>query len=172
MQANYTNALCHLNATPLIKRKWSSVWAGDFSLSLSLSLVSFLFAIYFFNFLNLFARFIILSVATQRVARRKPQQKNPHKLKENLPFLDTSLTLSMTARHKFKFFTQNSRHFVNSAHFINSRHFVNSKHFINLSQNLSLTQGFFIFLPQVFAQFLLINSLQRSSYGRKTSYRL
>ena len=142
------------------------------SLSLSLSLVSFLFAIYFFNFLNLFARFIILSVATQRVARRKPQQKNPHKLKENLPFLDTSLTLSMTARHKFKFFTQNSRHFVNSAHFINSRHFVNSKHFINLSQNLSLTQGFFIFLPQVFAQFLLINSLQRSSYGRKTSYRL
>ena len=186
---------------------------GDFSLSL----VSFLFAIYFVNFLNLFARFVILSLckkATQRVVRRKPQQKNPHKLKENLPFLDTSLMLSMTAnaslravfaktawqsinlalfllfglprslcslamtaRHKFKFFTQNSNHLINSRHFVNSTHFINltqiSKHFINsihfiiLTQISSLTQGFFIFLPQVFAQFLLINSLQRSSYGRQ-----
>ena len=209
------------------------------SLSLSLSLVSFLFAVYFFNFLNLFARFVILSLckkATQRVARRKPQQKNPQRLKENLPFLDTSLTLSMTnlgkslnlivchaftlsnlakmdtfthqkhffaqilgtkftnftrfyglprslcslamtARHKFKFFTQNSNHLINSRHFVNSTHFINltqiSKHFINsihfiiLTQISSPTQGFFIFLPQVFAQFLLINSLQRSSYGRQ-----
>ena len=64
-------------------------------------------------------------------------------------------SLAMTARHKFKFFTQNSRHFINSTHFI------------NLTQISSLTQGFFIFLPQVFAQFLLINSLQRSSYGRQ-----
>ena len=70
MQANYANALCHLNATPLsvavlvgetmcgdttnsaqrqwssvcwakwAKRKWGSVWAGDFSLSLSLSLLA------------------------------------------------------------------------------------------------------------------------------------
>ena len=128
------------------------------------------------------ADFVILSVATQRVARRKPQQKNPHKLKENLPFLDTSLSLSMTnsgfclkimdiftqiLKHKFKFFTQNSRLFTNSNHLINSRHFINSTHFITLSQILSPTQGFFIFLPQVFAQFLLINSLQRSSYGRQ-----
>ena len=58
-------------------------------------------------------------------------------------------------KQKFKFFTQNSRHFINSTHFI------------TLSQILSPTQGFFIFLPQVFAQFLLINSLQRSSYGRQ-----
>ena len=74
------------------------------SLSLSLSLASFLFAFYFFNFLNLFARFplllrqkfinftcfhgllamiahlVILSVATKRLARRKPQQKNPKKI--------------------------------------------------------------------------------------------
>ena len=64
-------------------------------------------------------------------------------------------SLAMTARHKFKFFTQNSKHFINSIHFI------------TLSQNLSPTQGFFIFLPQIFAQFLLINSLQRSSYGRQ-----
>ena len=163
--------------------------------SLSLSLVSFLFAIYFVNFLNLFARFVILSLckkATQRVARRKPQQKNPHKLKENLPFLDTSLALSMTAnaslravfaktawqsinlvlfllfglprllcslamtaRYKFKFFTQNSRHFINSTHFI------------NLSQNLSHTQGFFIFLSQIFYIFTQIafKILKNSTQG-------
>ena len=35
--ATFTNALCHRNAMPLIKRKWGSVWAEDFSLSLSLS---------------------------------------------------------------------------------------------------------------------------------------
>ena len=120
------------------------------------------------------ADFVILSVATQRVARRKPQQKNPHKLKESLPFLDTSLALSMTnsgfclkmtdkenalcyfvrtTRQKFKFFTQNSRHFINSTHFI------------NLSQILSHTQGFFISLPQIFEQFLLINLVERRNYG-------
>ena len=55
-------------------------------------------------FLGFCALFVILSLckkATQRVARRKPQQKNPQRLKENLPFLDTSLALSMT-----KFLTQ------------------------------------------------------------------
>ncbi len=203
------------------------------------------------------ADFVILSVATQRVARRKPQQKNPQRLKENLPFMDTSLPLSMTAnaslravfaktadfvilsvaknpknlryalfmdtsltlsmtrfmtqrvfgmtnsgfclritdiftqslgtkftnftrfyglprslcslamtaRQKFKFFTQNSRHFVNSTHFINSKHFTNSIHFITLSQILSHTQGFCISLPQIFEQFLLINLVERRSYG-------
>ncbi len=145
------------------------------SLSLSLSLVSFLFAIYFVNFLKLFVRLVSLSVATQRVARRKPQQKNPQRLKENLPFLDTSLTLSMTnsgfclkimniftqiLKHKFKFFTQNLRHFVNS------KHCINSTHFINLSQISSLTQGFFIFLPQIFAQCKLINFNTRRKNGR------
>ena len=151
------------------------------------------------------ALFVILSLckkATQRVARRKPQQKNPHKLKENLLFLDTSLALSMTnsgfclkmtdkshnfthqkhffvqglgtkftnftrfyglprslcslamtARQKFKFFTQNLRHFTNSTHFI------------TLSQILSLMQGFCIFLPQIFEQFLLINLVERRNYG-------
>ena len=89
-------------------------------------------------------------------------------LKAHLLFLDTSLTLSMTnsgfclritdiftqiLKHKFKFFTQNSRHFTNSIHFI------------TLSQNLSPTQGFFIFLPQIFAQFLLINSAQGAKNG-------
>ena len=187
---------------------------GGGLLSLSLSLVSFLFAICFFNFLNLFARLVILSVATQRVARRKPQQKNPHKLKENLPFMDTSLSLSMTrfmtqrvfgmtnsgfclkitdiftqilgtkftnftrffglprslcslamtARQKFKFFIQNSIHFTNFTQ--NSRHFINSTHFITLSQISSLTQGFFIFLPQVFAQCKLINFNTRRKNGR------
>ena len=66
-------------------------------------------------------------------------------------------SLAMTARHKFKFFTQNSRHFINFTQ--------NSTHFINLSQILSLTQGFFIFLPQIFEQFLLINLVERRSYG-------
>ena len=89
-------------------------------------------------------------------------------LKAHLLFLDTSLPLSMTnsgfclritdiftqiLKHKFKFFTQNSRHFTNSIHFI------------TLSQNLSPTQGFFIFLPQIFAQFLLINSAQGAKNG-------
>ena len=221
MKANYANALCHCNATPLsvAVARVAKVSCGEngavfggglLSLSLSLSLVSFLFAIYFFNFLNLFARLVILSVA-----------KNPQRLKENLPFLDTSLSLSMTnsgfclkmtdkshnfahqkhffaqilgtkftnftrfyglprslcslamtARQKFKFFTQNSRLFTNSNHFINSRHFINSTHFINFSQILSHTQGFFIFLPQIFYIFtqiafkILKNSTQGVHYER------
>ena len=54
-------------------------------------------ALYYFT---MTADFVILSVATQRVARRKPQQKNPKNLRYAL-FLDTSLALSMT-----KFMTQ------------------------------------------------------------------
>ena len=150
-----------------------SVWAGDFSLSLSLSLslVSFLFAIYFVNFLNLFCSF----------CHFEPLQKGEKSkgLKVHLLFLDTSLTLSMTnsgfclkitdiftqiLKQKFKFFTQISRHFVNSIHFINFTQ--NSKHFMNLSQILSLTQGFFISLPQVFAQCKLINFNTRRKNGR------
>ena len=166
------------------------------SLSLSLSLLALFGILTFLNtlFLGFCALFVILSLckrATQRVARRKPQQKNPHKLKENLPFLDTSLTLSMTnsgfclkitdiftqilgtkftnftrfyglprslcslamtARQKFKFFTQNSRLFTNSTHFI------------TLSQISSPTQGFFIFLPQVFAQCKLINIILQGGH--------
>ena len=273
MQANYANALCHRNATPLSvavlvgetdKAKMGQCLGGgllslslSFFLSLSrclrfwhtfgLNLKGFfthfivvlihLFAykrhflghFVFLNFLNaLFlgflrlslravclktADFVILSVATQRVARRKPQQKNPHKLKENLPFMDTSLALSMTAnaslravfaktadfvilsllqkgekstkikenlpfldtsltlsmtnsgfclkitdiftqilKQKFKFFTQNSTHFTNSTHFI------------NLSQISSPTQGFFIFLPQVFAQCKLIKNFLQGGH--------
>ena len=115
-------------------------------------------------FLGFCVLFVILSVA-----------KNPQRLKENLPFLDTSLALSMTnsgfclkitgiftqiLKHKFKFFTQNSRHFVNLTHFI------------TLSQNLSPTQGFFIFLPQIFYIFtqiafkILKNSTQGVHYER------
>ena len=240
------------------------------SLSLSLSLLALFGILTFLNtlFLGFCALFVILSLckrATQRVARRKPQQKNPHKLKENLPFLDTSLALSMTAnaslravfaktadfvilsllqkgekskglkahlpfldtsltlsmtnsgfclkitdiftqilgtkftnftrfyglprslcslamtaRQKFKFFTQNSRHFINSTHFVNSKHFTNSIHFINFTQNSRLftnsthfitlsqisspTQGFFIFLPQVFAQCKLINIILQGGH--------
>ena len=242
----------------------------SFSLSLSLSLLALFGILTFLNtlFLGFCALFVILSLckrATQRVARRKPQQKNPHKLKENLPFLDTSLVLSMTAnaslravfaktadfvilsllqkgekskglkahlpfldtsltlsmtnsgfclkitdiftqilgtkftnftrfyglprslcslamtaRQKFKFFTQNSRHFINSTHFVNSKHFTNSIHFINFTQNSRLftnsthfitlsqisspTQGFFIFLPQVFAQCKLINIILQGGH--------
>ena len=239
----------------------------SFSLSLSLSLLALFGILTFLNtlFLGFCALFVILSLckrATQRVARRKPQQKNPHKLKENLPFLDTSLALSMTAnaslravfaktadfvilsvaknpknlryalfmdtsltlsmtrfmmqrvfgmtnsgfclkmtdiftqilgtkftnftrffglprslcslamtaRQKFKFFTQNSRHFINSTHFVNSKHFiklihfVNSTHFITLSQILSPTQGFCIFLPQVFAQCKLIKNFLQGGH--------
>ena len=56
-------------------------------------------------------------------------------------------SLAMTAKQKFKFFIQNSTHFI------------------NLSQILSLMQGFFIFLPQVFAQCKLIkNFLQGGHY--------
>ena len=208
------------------------------SLSLSLSLLALFSTLKFLNalFVRFCALFVILSLckkATQRVARRKPQQKNPQRLKENLPFLDTSLALSMTnsgfclkitdiftqslgtkftnftrfyglprslcslamtadfvilsvaknpknlryalfmdtslalsmtARQKFKFFTQNSRHFINSAHFINSKHFTNSTHFINLTQISSLTQGFFIFLPQVFAQCKLIKNFLQGGH--------
>ena len=156
------------------------------SLSLSLSLVSFLFAICFFNFLNLFARLVILSVA-----------KNPHKLKENLPFLDTSLALSMTANASLRaVFTKTAWQSINSALFLlfglprspcslamtarqkfkffiqNSKHFINSTHFITLSQISSHTQGFFIFLPQIFYIFtqiafkILKNSTQGVHYER------
>ena len=108
------------------------------------------------------ARLVILSVA-----------KNPQRLKENLPFLDTSLALSMTnsgfclkimdiftqiLKQKFKFFTQNSKHFINS------RHFINSTHFITLTQILSHTQGFFISLPQVFAQCKLIKNFLQGGH--------
>ena len=53
------------------------------SLSLSLSLASFLFVIYFFNPLNPFARFVILGLLQK--------SEKSTKIKENLPFLDTSL---------------------------------------------------------------------------------
>ena len=123
------------------------------------------------------AHFVILSLLQKgdpMGCKAQAAAKNPKNLKYAL-FMDTSLSLSMTnsgfclkimdiftqiLKQKFKFFTQNSKHFVNSIHFINSTHF------ITLSQISSHTQGFFIFLPQVFAQFLLINSLQRSSYER------
>ena len=203
MQANYANALCHLNATPLIKRKWGSVWAEDFSLSLSLSLLALVARLWaklkgFFThfvvvsshfianfsyfivvlthlftckryflghcaflkfsnalFMRFYALFVILSVA-----------KNPKNLRYAL-FMDTSLTLSMTnsgfclkitdiftqiLKQNFKFFTQNSKHFINSTHFI------------NLTQISSPTQGFFIFLPQVFAQCKLINIILQGGH--------
>ena len=121
----------------------------------------------FLKFLNaLFVRLCALFVILSLLQKGEKSTK----IKENLPFLDTSLTLSMTnsgfclkimdiftqiLKQRFKFFTQNSKHCIKSTHFI------------TLSQILSLTQGFFIFLPQIFAQFLLINSTQRSSYGRQ-----
>ena len=114
-------------------------------------------------------------------------------LKAHLLFLDTSLTLSMTnsgfclkitdiftqilkqkftkfisythiLKQNFKFFTQNSKHFINSTHFVNSKHFINSTHFITLSQISSPTQGFFIFLPQVFAQCKLIKNFLQGGH--------
>ena len=138
---------------------------GLLSLSLSLSLLALFGTLKILNalFMRFCALFVILSVA-----------KNPKNLRYAL-FLDTSLTLSMTnlgkssnlivchtqiLKQKFKFSTQNSRHFINSTHFI------------TLSQILSHTQGFFIFLPQVFAQFLLINSTQRIYNGNLSKKRL
>ena len=50
-------------------------------------------------------------------------------------------------KQKFKFFTQNSTHFI------------------TLSQILSFIQGFFIFLPQIFAQCKLINFNIRRKNG-------
>ena len=41
-----------------------------------------------FALLAMTAEFVILSVATQRVARRKPQQKNPQNLRHNAKFMD------------------------------------------------------------------------------------
>ena len=55
-------------------------------------------------FVRFCALFVILSLLQKRnqaTCKAQPQQKNPQRLKENLPFLDTSLTLSMT-----KFITQ------------------------------------------------------------------
>ena len=159
-----------------------AVWVRDFSLSLSLSLS--LVARTFWH-TKIFKRFIFGLL--RPFCHFEPLQKGEKstKIKRKLTILDTSLTLSMTAnaslravfvktawqsinlalfllfglprslcslamtaRHKFKFFTQNSRHFM------------------NLFQISSLMQGFFIFLPQIFAQFLLINSTQRKYYGR------
>ena len=84
----------------LVRGQWSNacrrsgqsengaVFGRGTSLSLSLSLVSFLFAIYFVNFLNLFCSF----------CHFEPLQKGEKSkgLKVHLLFLDTSLTLSMT----------------------------------------------------------------------------
>ena len=70
---------------------WASVWAGDFSLSLSLSLLALFGTLKFLNalFLGFCALFVILSLckkATQRVARRKPQQKNPQRYFANAQY--------------------------------------------------------------------------------------
>ena len=121
-----------------------AVFGRGTSLSLSLSLLALFSTLKFLNalFVRFCALFVILSAATQRVARRKPQQKNPHKLKENLPFLDTSLALSMTNSGFCLKITDISTQ--------------NSRHFITLSQILSPTQGFFIFLPQIFYIFTQI----------------
>ena len=123
----------------------------------------------FFRAFCLFEIFKCCVCALLRPFCHFERSENPQRLKENLLFLDTSLTLSMTnsgfclkimdiftqiLKQKFKFFTQNSRHFVNSTHFI------------NLSQISSLMQGFFIFLPQVFAQCKLINFNTRRKNGR------
>ena len=167
------------------------------SLSLSLSLLALFSTLKFLNtlFLGFCALFVILSLckkATQRVARRKPQQKNPHKLKENLPFLDTSLTLSMTANASLRaVFAKTAWQSINLALPLrcglprslcslarttrqkfkfftqNSRLFTNSTHFITLSQISSHTQGFFIFLPQIFYIFTQIafKILKNSTQG-------
>ena len=72
--AAFANALCHLNATPLSvavlapcacgqskqSENGSSVWAGDFSLSLSLSLLALFGTLKFLN--ALFVRFLRLSL--------------------------------------------------------------------------------------------------------------
>ena len=159
------------------KRKWGSVWAGDFSLSLSLSLslVGFLFAIYFFQFFKFFCSFYHFERSDPTGCKAQAAAKKSKGLKAHLLFLDTSLTLSMTnsgfclkimdiftqiLKQKFKFFTQISRHFVNS------KHCINPTHFMTLSQISSHTQGFFIFLPQIFAQCKLINFNTRRKNGR------
>ena len=56
--------------------------------------------------------------------------------------LCVKFTRLFTHSYFTKFFTQNSRHFI------------------NLSQISSHTQGFFIFLPQIFIQFLLIKDVK------------
>ncbi len=81
--ATFVNALCHLNATPLIKQKWGSLGGT--------SLVAHAFA------LNL-----------------------------------QGFSHTQILKQKFKFFTQNSRHFINL------KHYINSTHFITLSQISSL----------------------------------
>ena len=94
------------------------------------------------------AHFVILSLL-QKGEKSKG-------LKAHLLFLDTSLTLSMTnsgfCLKITDIFTQNSRHFINSTHFI------------NFTQISSPTQGFFIFLPQVFAQCKLINIILQGGH--------
>ena len=132
------------------QRKWGSVWAGDFSLSLSLSL-SLLALFGILTFLNtLFLGFLRLSL---RAVFAKTAWQSINLALFLLFGLPRSLcSLAMTARHKFKFFTQNLRHFVNSTHFI------------NLTQILSPTQGFFIFLPQVFAQCKLIKNFLQGGH--------
>ena len=272
------------NSAWQVWRKWGSVWAGDFSLSLSLVartfwhafglnlkgffthfvvvfshlIVNFSYFIVVFSrlfaykrhflghcaflkflnslFLGFCALFVSLSLckkATPRVARRKPQQKNPKNLRYAL-FMDTSLTLSMTAGASLRAVCLKTADFVilsvaknpknlryalfmdtsltlsmtkrvfgmtNSGFclkmtdiftqilgtkFTNFTRFFglprslcslamtakqkfkffiqNSTHFINLTQILSPTQGFFIFLPQVFAQCKLIKNFLQGGH--------
>ena len=141
--AAFANALCYLNATPLSvavlapcawgknlacggawqrvlnSAKHNTAWRGEMG--------------------SVWAGLLSLSLSLSLVARTFW-----HAFAFNLK----NFSHIQILKHKFKFFTQNS------------------KHFINLSQILSLMQGFFIFLPQIFAQFLLINSTQRKYYGR------
>ena len=100
---------------------------------------------------------------------RSGQSENGAVFGGGLLSLSLSLSLSLVARTFWHAFALNLQGFSHTHILKQKFNFFtqNSTHFINLTQISSHTQGFFIFLPQVFAQFLLINSLQRSSYGRQ-----
>ena len=69
------------------KRKWGSVCVGDFSLSLSLSLVGFLFAIYFFQFFKFFCSFYHFERSDPTGCKAQAAAKKSTKIKRKLTIL-------------------------------------------------------------------------------------
>ena len=159
MQTNYANALCHLNAMPLsVAVLAPCAWDGNLACGVAWQSV-----------VNLATHSTATNSVWQNgVCGQNNARRHSKFSTEEMGRCLGGRFLSLIARtfwqafglnlknfshtqilkHKFKFFIQNSRHFVNSAHFI------------TLTQISSLTQGFFIFLPQIFIQFLLIKDVK------------
>ena len=142
--ATFANALCHLNATPLsVAVLAPCAWGENLACGVAWQGV----------LLGRNGAWRHYKFSTNKMeqclwakqAKRKWGSLGGGLLSRCLCYLArlcVKFTRLFTYSYFTKFFTQNSRHFI------------------NLTQISSLTQGFFIFLPQIFIQFLLIKDVK------------